>query len=192
MSNSNTTLILFGVAVVALLIGGIAVNHPTPTPVTTTVATPQKSLEMLGPVYSEKGIYQDDAIHVSFKALINSANQVESRIPMWLHNMSADAIVLEWDRCSLQLPNGNTVHVVPAAWLTTPTPVPHVITIAPGGDLFATLIPVTEIKRATDGTYTVSTGVLDQGPFFLTLAIETAGNGCPRTTRYYSFRLIIR
>ena len=187
--NDTVKLIVFGVAMAVLLIGGIAMNHPTPTP---QVSTPQKSLEMLAPVYSEKGIYQDDAIHVSFKALINSDNQVESRIPMWLHNVSADAIVVNWDRCSLQLPNGNTVHVVPAAWLTASQSVPHVITIAPGGDLFATLIPVTEIKRATDGTYTVSTEVLDKGPFFITLAIEAAGDNCARIVRYYPFRLIIR
>lgn len=188
MSN-NTMVMIFAVAVAALVIGGVALNQPAPAP--TPVTTPQKTLEMLGPVYSEKGTYQDDAIHVSFKALINSDNQVESRISTWLHNVSADAIVILWDRCSLQLPNGNTVHVVPEAWLTTTRIHPHVITIAPGGDLFTTLIPVTEIHRAK-GTYTVSTAVLDKGPFLLTLAIETAGDGCPRTVRYYPFRLIIR
>ena len=188
MSN-NTMVIFFAAAVAALVIGGVALNQPAPAPVP--VTTPQKTLEMLGPVYSEKGIYQDDAIHVSFKALINSDNQVESRISTWLHNVSAGAIVVNWDRCSLQLPNGNTVHVVPEAWLTTTGIRPRVITIAPGGDLFTTLIPVTEIYRAK-GTYTVSTSVLDKGPFLLTLAIETPSDGCSRVVRYYSFRLVIR
>ncbi len=185
---SNTPLVIFGVAVVALLIGGVALNQPAPVP---QVTTPQKTLEMLGPVYSEKGIYQDDVMHVSFKALIDSNNKVKSEISMWLHNVSGNAIVVDWDRCSLELPNGNTVHIVPKAWLTTPEALPHVITVAPGGDLFATLIPVTGIYR-TKGTYAISTAVLDKGPFLLTLAVETASDACPRTVRYYPFRLIIR
>lgn len=185
---SNTPLVIFGVAVAALLIGGIAMNQSAPIP---QVATPQKTLEMLGPVYSEKGIYQDDVIHVSFKALINKSNKVESEISMWLHNVAGNAIVVDWDRCSLDLPNGNTVHIVPKAWLTAPRALPHVITLAPGGDLFATLVPVTEIYRA-NGTYTISTEVLDKGPFLLTLAIEAASDGCARTVRYYPLRLIIR
>jgi len=190
--DSNTTWIIFGVALAALLIGGIALNQPAPTPAPQPqVSLPQKTLEMLGPVYSEKGIFQDDTIYVSFKASIDGDNTVESRIPIWLHNVSSDAVVVLWDRCSITLQDGNTVPLVPESHLTATEALPDVITIAPGGDLFDALIPVTEITR-TDGGYTVSTGELDQGPFLLTLAVETAGDGCARTIRYYSFRLIIR
>ncbi len=190
--DNNTTLIVFGVALVALLIGGLALNQPAPSPTPDTQASvPQKTLEMLAPVYSEKGIFQNDTIYVSFKASIDGNNTVESRIPIWIHNVSSDAIVMLWDRCSITLPNGNTVPLVPESRLTSTEELPHVLTIAPDGDLFDALIPVTEITR-TDRSYTLSTGVLDQGPFLLTLAMETAGDSCSRTIRYYPFRLIIR
>ena len=190
--DNNTTLIVFGVALVALLIGGLALNQPAPAPAPDTqVSVPQKTLEMLGPVYSEKGIFQDDTIYVSFKASINGDNAVESRIPIWIHNVSSDAIVILWDRCSITLPNGNTVPIVPESRLNSTKDLPHVLTIAPDGDLFDALIPITEFTK-NDGGYTLSTGVLDRGPFLLTLAMETAGGSCSRTIKYYSFRLIIR
>ncbi|MCD6141175.1 hypothetical protein J7J55_00390 [Candidatus Bipolaricaulota bacterium] len=192
--NDTTTLIVFGVAVAVLLIGGLALNQPPPAPEpepAPQVTVPQKTLEMLGPVYSEKGVFQDDALYISFKAAIDGDNKVESKIPVWIHNVSSDAIVILWDRCSITMQDGNTVPLVPESHLTATEALPDVITIAPGGDLFEALIPVTEITR-TDGGYTLSTEAIDQGPFLLTLAVEATGDGCARTIRYYPFRLIIR
>lgn len=129
-----------------------------------------ESLELLDPVYSEKAVFQDDTIRVSFDASLVE-NGVESRIPFWFYNVSDDVISILWDRCSIQLPLGNTVWVVSEQSLKYdmgPT-----ISVAPAGDLFDAIVPISEIQWSEDG-YSVTTGVLDQGTFTLVLAIERA------------------
>jgi len=128
------------------------------------------TLEMLDPIYSEKAVFQDDTIRIAFD-VSDSEDGVESRLPFWLHNISDHAINILWDRCSIQLPGDNTVNVVNEGGLTNFAP-GGVISIAPAGDLFETLIPVTEIDWENESELAVSTGVLDQGTFALVLAIE--------------------
>ena len=70
-----------------------------------------KSLEMLDPIYSEKAVFQDSTIRVSFD-ISQDTTGVETRVPFWLHNTSRGVINVLWDRCSIQLPEGNTVSVM--------------------------------------------------------------------------------
>jgi len=128
------------------------------------------SLEMLDPIYSEKAVFQDETIRIAFD-LSQNEEGIESRLPFWLHNISDDAINVLWDRCSIQLPGDNTVNVINEAALLGYVP-GGLISIAPAGDLFETVIPVTEIDWAEEADFTVSTGVLEQGTFTFVLAIE--------------------
>jgi len=133
----------------------------------------QPTLEMLDPVYSEKGVFQDDTIRIAFNASYTDAG-VESRLQFWLHNVSNEAISILWDRCSLQLPNGNTVKVLSEESLDDLLPLGRVISIAPGGDLFDAAIPITEIAADDSGGWTLTNGVLDAGTFTFVLAVERA------------------
>ncbi|MEW5826566.1 MAG: hypothetical protein AB1778_07005 [Candidatus Bipolaricaulota bacterium] len=126
------------------------------------------SLEMLSPIYSEKAVYEDGTLRVSFDASFDGAS-IESRLPFWLHNTSCETIAVLWDRCSLQLPGGNTVPVLSEQGLEYG--MGPVLSIAPGGDLFDALIPITELLWTEEG-YETSLSVLDQGIFTLVLAIE--------------------
>ncbi|MFC2099637.1 hypothetical protein ACFLSF_02265 [Candidatus Bipolaricaulota bacterium] len=128
------------------------------------------SLEMLDPIYSEKAVFQDDTIRIAFD-VSHSEEGVQSRLPFWLHNISDDAINVLWDRCSIQLPGDNTVNVVNEGGLAHFAP-GGVISVAPAGDLFEAVIPVTEIDLQSESGFAVSTGVLDQGTFSFVLAIE--------------------
>ena len=137
---------------------------------------PQETLELLDPEYSEKGVYQDRTIRVAFNASY-SEEGIESRLPFWIHNVSGEVINVLWDRCSLQLPGGNTVPIVNeqnAAYLGMPV---GTISIAPEGDLFDAAIPASEVTWTEEG-WTLSSGVLDQGMFTFVLAIERAAR-CP-------------
>ena len=137
---------------------------------------PQETLELLDPVYSEKAVYQDDTIRVAFNASY-ADDGIESRLPFWLHNTSDEVINVLWDRCSIQLPSGNTVKIVnegSALYLGMES---EIISIAPAGDLFDAAIPVTEIAWTEEG-WTLSDGVLDEGMFTFVLAIEK-GVDCP-------------
>lgn len=134
-----------------------------------------ESLELLDPIYSEKAVFQDDALRIAFDTSHSEAG-VESRIPFWLHNISSDVIQVVWDRCSLQLPNGNTVHIVNEENLSAFGPMGGSISIAPAGDLFDAIIPVPELSWTEDGSWNVTSDVLNQGIFTLVLAIE---RGCP-------------
>jgi len=184
----------------------------------TVVVVESVSLEMLGPVYSEKAVFQDDTIRIAFDASYVDED-VESRLSFWLHNVSSDAVTVLWERCSMQLPDGNTVKVVNEAGLSTRDSVGGIISVAPAGDLFDAFIPVTELAWEDDA-WTVSTGVLDSGIFTLVLAIERNPmaytlNACedaiagqapgitPRSTAsicddgcreivYYAFRFVMR
>lgn len=224
------------IAVVAAIMGAIFLfgvllqpTEPTeqPAPVAdttepdTVMLVESVSLEMLGPVYSEKAVFQDDTIRIAFDASYVDED-VESRLTFWLHNVSSDAITVLWNRCSMQLPDGNTVNVINEAGLSTLDGLPGaVISIAPSGDLFDAFIPVTHLAWADDA-WTISTGVFDAGIFTLVLAIErspmahplnecedaiagqaprtgqamrTATTGCDECCRevvYYAFRFVMR
>jgi hypothetical protein len=132
----------------------------------------QKTLEMLDPVYSEKAVFHDQTIRIAFDAAFTT-DGIESRLPFWIHNVSTDVINILWDRCSIQLPCGNTVNIVNDAGPETFAPIGRSISIAPAGDLFDAFIPVTEIIW-TDDTPSLTTDVLDDGIFTLVLAVERA------------------
>ncbi|MCK5245649.1 hypothetical protein KAR02_02020 [Candidatus Bipolaricaulota bacterium] len=133
---------------------------------------PLQTLEMLDPVYSEKAVFHDDTIRIAFDGAFNE-DGVESKLPFWIHNVSEDVINILWDRCSIQLPCGNTVNTVNEAGPDFFALIGRTISIAPAGDLFDAFIPVTEIVW-TDGTPSLTTNVLDGGIFTLVLAIERA------------------
>ena len=190
---------IFGV----LLLGGLYINQQqAPEPALQPVVeqpvvaeapvAPQLSLEMLGPIYSEKAVYSDDLIRMSFKTPLTD-NGIESALPFWLHNASGDVITVLWDRCSLQLPSGNTVNIVNKGidGGVQPLVASRVISIAPGGDLFDTVVPVSE-GALTDANWTLTTNVLNQGPFQFVLALEVGGDCVPQQIKYYTFQFIIR
>jgi len=190
---------IFGV----LLLGGLYINQeqapePAPQPVVEqpvveeAPVAPQLSLEMLGPVYSEKAVYSDDLIRISFKTPLTD-NGIESALPFWLHNASGDVITVLWDRCSLQLPSGNTVNIVnkgPEDGVKLPL-TGRMISIAAGADLFDTIVPVSEVSK-TDTAWALTTDVLNQGPFQFVLALEVGGDCAPQQIKYYTFQFIIR
>ena len=171
----------------ALLLFGLLLYQPAPAPavepevapveqpVPEVTVLPPTSLEMLDPIYSEKAVFQDDTIRIAFDAS-HTDEGVESRLPFWLHNVSRDVISVLWDRCSMQLPNGNTVNIVNEEALAYGGS----ISVAPRGDLFDAVIPVTEIVWQDDPI--ISTDVLDQAPFTFVLAIE---RGIPDTSTAY-------
>lgn len=135
----------------------------------------EETLELLDPIYSEKAVYQDGTIRIAFDPSYTSEG-LESRLPFWLHNVSGDVINVLWDRCSLQLPNGNTVKILSENDATLYGGTGETISIAPSGDLFDAIIPATEMTR-TDDAWELTTGVLDQGAFTLVLAIERSAGG---------------
>jgi len=144
-----------------------SVEEPVVTEVT---VLPPTSLEMLDPIYSEKAVFQDNTIRIAFN-VSHTEDGVESRLPFWLHNISSDVITILWDRCSIQLPCGNTVNVVNEEGFAYGGS----ISIAPAGDLFDAVVPVTEILWEDDPI--VSTRVFDQGMFTFVLALERAAPG---------------
>ena len=131
----------------------------------------EDTLEMLDPVYSEKAVFQDGVIRISFDASYVDEG-LQSRLPFWIHNVSGDVINILWDRCSMQLPAGNTVKVVNEESAASPVALGGTISIAPSGDLFDAIVPVSELLWDDESGWSVTTGVLDAGPFTLVLAIE--------------------
>jgi len=132
----------------------------------------QQTLEMLDPIYSEKAVFHDETIRIAFDGAFNE-DGIESRLPFWIHNVSSDVINILWDRCSIQLPCGNTVNIVNEAGPDYFAAIGRSISIAPAGDLFDAFIPVTEIIW-TDGAPSLTTDVLDDGIFTVVLAVERA------------------
>ena len=160
-------LLLVGLLLQPAKIEEVAV--PTATTATTEVKVLEtKSLELLDPVYSEKAVFQDGTIRVSFD-VSQDATGVESRLSFWLHNTSGSVINVLWDRCSIQLPEGNTVSVLSEEGLQYGTGT--ALSIAPAGDLFDAMIPMSELTWMESGP-DVSSNVLDQGIFTVVLAIE--------------------
>jgi len=190
---------IFGV----LLLGGLYINQqqapePAPQPVVEqpvveeVPVAPQLSLEMLGPAYSEKAVYSDDLIRISFKTPLTD-NGIESALPFWLHNTSGDVITVLWDHCSLQLPSGNTVNIVnkgPKDGVKLPL-AGRMISIAAEADLFDTIVPISEVSK-TDTAWALTTDVLNQGPFQFVLALEVGGDCAPQQIKFYAFQFIIR
>ena len=168
----------------ALLVAGLIIGAPEKAPevappepavVQEVTIVPQETLELLDPVYSEKAIFQDRTIRIAFNASYGEEG-IESRLPFWLHNVSPDVINVLWDRCSIQLPSGNTVAILNEQSTQHFVPPSSMISIAPAGDLFDAVIPVTEIEWYDEG-WSITSGVLDAGAFTLVLAIERNG-GC--------------
>jgi len=144
---------------------------PEPAPAEEVTVLQEDTLEMLDPIYSEKAVFQDGMLRIAFDASYTDEG-LQSRLPFWLHNISGDVINILWDRCSLQLPGGNTVKVLSEESLTHFGTPGSTITIAPSGDLFDAIIPVSEFTWAAESSWSVSTGVLDAGTFTLVLAVE--------------------
>ena len=175
----------------ALLLFGLLVYQPEPAAepaiepieeaVTEITVLPPTSLEMLDPIYSEKAVFQDGTIRIAFN-ISHTEEGVESRLPFWIHNISDDVVSILWDRCSMQLPSGNTVNVVNEEGLAYGGS----ISIAPGGDLFDAVIPITEIVWEEEPI--VSTGVLDQATFTFVLGVERGVPGVSTAHRMGSYR----
>jgi hypothetical protein len=162
-------LLLVGLLMQPAAVETTAVTTPavtTPAPVVTVLEP--KSIELLDPVYSEKGVFQDSTIRVAFDVSQNETG-VETRLPFWLHNTSHGVINVLWDRCSIQLPEGNTVSVMSEEGLKFGTG--SVISVAPACDLFDAMVPMSAVTWSETG-YDFSYGILDQGIFTVVLAIE--------------------
>jgi hypothetical protein len=153
----------------------VTVEEPVATEV---VVLPSSSIEMLDPIYSEKAVFQDDTIRIAFD-ITQTKEGVESQLSFWLHNISDDPINVLWDRCSIQLPGDNTVNIINEGAVLGLV-ASDVISIAPAGDLFEAVIPVTEIDLSDPSAPVLSVGVLDQGTFTFVLAIER-GADCAGT-----------
>ncbi len=165
-------LLLFGLLTQTSENAGVAPAEAVSQAAPAATIAPQVSLQMLDPSYSEKAIFHDDTIRVAFKGSFTE-DGVQSRLPFWIHNISDDVINILWDRCSIQLPSGNTVNVAHESPSDLIPPIGGTISIAPAGDLYDAIIPITEIDWSDAGTQ-ISTGVFDQGTFVLVLAVERA------------------
>jgi len=178
----------------ALLLGGLVLRYRTAAPEvpevseeTETSVLPLPSLEMLEPTYSEKAVYADCGIRISFEIFYTSSGEVESKLAFWLNNATGDVIAVDWNRCSMQLPSGDTVNIVHEEQVGIfKTAISPPTAIAPGSDLFSTVFPVSELDWTAE-EWIVSSNVLDQGPFKFVLALEAAGD-----IQYVPFRFIIR
>ena len=181
-------LLLFGLFLASDAPEPVAEN-PTPVvveeePMPETHVILRQSLEMLDPIYSEKAVFYDDTIRIAFHGAFVE-DELESKIPFWIHNVSDDVINILWDRCSLQLPNGNTVNVVNEAGYEFFAP-GRTISIAPAGDLFDAVIPVSEIVWTDEEGPSLTRGILSEGTFTLVLAVErAAGKGCQHPKMEY-------
>ena len=178
----------------ALLLGGLALRYKTAAPeveeateVTESVLPPP-SLEMLDPVYSEKAVFADCGIRASFEPFYTSDGDVASKLAFWFHNGTDGVIAIDWNRCSIQLPSGDTVNVVYEEQVGIfKTALAPPTAVAPDSDLFSTVYPISEIIDWTADEWSVTAGVLEQGPFKFVLALETAEG-----LKYYPFRFILR
>lgn len=179
----------------ALLLGGLTLRYTTAAPevedvteVTEESFLPLPSLEMLGPVYSEKAVFADCGIRASFEPFYTSDGDVASKLAFWFHNGTDDVIAVDWNRCSIQLPSGDTVNVVYEEQVGIfKTALAPPTAVAPDSDLFSTVYPISEIIDWTADEWSVTAGVLEQGPFKFVLALETAEG-----LKYYPFRFILR
>jgi len=167
---------IFGAILLAGVLAAPPARDPEPVPEPVVVEEPvtvlqEDTLEMLDPIYSEKAVYQDEVIRISFDASYVDEG-LQSRLPFWVHNVSGDVINILWNRCSLQLPGGNTVKIVNEQSADMLAGFGDTISIAPSGDLFDAVIPVSELLWDDEAGWDVTTGVLDAGPFTLVLAIE--------------------
>lgn len=184
-------------AVMGLLVLGGMSMRPLSTKVTEINVLPEKKLELLDPEYSEKAVYADCNVRVIFE-ISQAPAGVESKLSFWLHNLTNEVITVVWDRCSMQLPNANTVNIIhegqapndPWRFMTRSGSFPPTA-IAPHGELFDTVIPISEISlneaSDRDAAFSVTTDLLDEGPFLFILAMEIGGE-----LKYHTFRFLIR
>ncbi|MBN1859154.1 hypothetical protein JW848_08120 [Candidatus Bipolaricaulota bacterium] len=157
------------------------------------IATPLKHLELLDPVYSEKAVFVDDRVMIAFHVPLTASGVAMSELAFQLENRSDEVIAVVWDRCSIQLPGADTVNIMHEEMsyddrmtLTPPT------SIAPGGLLLDTVVPVSEVCYSDEGWY-VTSNILDNGPFLFVLALEVEDPCCPeRQIEYHTFRFVIR
>ena len=171
--------------------------RPFTTQVTEINVLSEKQLELLDPEYSEKAVYADCNVRVIFEISEVPAG-VESKLSFWLHNLTNEVITVVWDRCSMQLPNANTVNIIHEGqapqdvwrFMARSGSFPPTA-IAPHGELFDTVIPISEISLNEAGTddaaFSVTTGLLDEGPFLFVLAMEIGGE-----LQYHTFRFLVR
>lgn len=184
-------------AVMGLLVLGGMSMRPLSTKVTEINVLPEKKLELLDPEYSEKAVYADCNVRVIFE-ISQAPAGVESKLSFWLHNLTNEVITVVWDRCSMQLPNANTVNIIhegqapndPWRFMTRSGSFPPTA-IAPHGELFDTVIPISEISlneaSDRDAAFSVTADLLDEGPFMFILAMEIGGE-----LKYHTFRFLIR
>jgi hypothetical protein len=184
-------------AVMGLLVLGGMSMRPLSTKVTEINVLPEKKLELLDPEYSEKAVYADCNVRVIFE-ISQAPTVVESKLSFWLHNLTNEVITVVWDRCSMQLPNANTVNIIhegqapndPWRFMTRSGSFPPTA-IAPHGELFDTVIPISEISlneaSDRDAAFSVTADLLDEGPFMFILAMEIGGE-----LKYHTFRFLIR
>jgi len=159
------------------------------------LVTPLRHLEMLDPIYSEKAVYADDTIMIAFKVPLTEEGIAKSELGFQLENRSESVIQVVWDECSIQLPGADTVNIMheetrydSRSFSTPPT------SIAPGGDIIETVVPISEVCRDEDTEqWYITDDILDNGEFFFVLAIRETGNLCSESMmKYYSFRFVIR
>ena len=157
------------------------------------IATPLKHLELLDPIYSEKAVFVDDQIMIAFHVPLTEEGVAKSELAFQLENRSHDVIAVVWDRCSIQLPGADTVNVMHEEMAYDERMAPTPLTsVAPGGFLLDTVVPVSEVCYSDEGWY-VTNDILDNGPFLFVLAVEVEDPCCPeRQIEYYTFRFVIR
>lgn len=184
-------------AVMGLLVLGGMSMRPFSVKVTEINVLPEKKLELLDPEYSEKAVYADCNVRIIFE-ISQAPTGVESKLSFWLHNLTSEVITVVWDHCSMQLPNAHTVNIIhegqapndPWRFMTRSGSFPPTA-IAPYGELFDTVIPISEISlnEASDrnAAFTITTDLLDEGPFMFVLAMEIGGE-----LKYHAFRFLIR
>jgi hypothetical protein len=195
---SDTLKIGLVFAVMGLLVlGGLSMRPPS-VKVTEVKVLAEKKLELLDPEYSEKAVYADCNVRLIFE-ISQVPNGVESKLSFWLHNLTNEVITVIWDRCSMQLPNANTVNLIHEGqspndfwrFMTRSSSFPPTA-VAPRGELFDTVIPISEIRlneenKTSGAAFSVTTNILDQGPFMCVLALEIGGE-----IKYHTFRFLIR
>ena len=184
-------------AVMGLLVLGGVSMQPFTVKVTEVNVLPEKKLELLDPEYSEKAVYADCNVRIIFE-ISQAPTGVESKLSFWVHNLTNEVIAVVWDRCSMQLPNANTVNIIhegqapndPWRFMMRSGSFPPTA-IAPHGELFDTVIPLSEISlndaSGAEAAFSVTTDLLDEGPFMFVLAMEIGGE-----LKYHTFRFLIR
>jgi len=160
-------------------------------------------LELLEPVQTDASlpvVSSDGAMKVAFavakhktidyersnpsEGVWSRIDVVSSEIHLELTNLTSGVVVVVWDLCSMELPDGKTTNVMHSGqrYITRLEPT-RPTSIAPGGSLTDVLTPTSGVYYSEFGGWKVAERILEGGPFGLTLAIEVSGE-----VRYYSFK----